>query len=98
MKNMNLALSNYHEHVNPLVIVLAPFGKLEKLTNTLKKNKSRDPKSKKCIEEKIKRQKIMQVQRRRGSHNTWVASQEALCLMLLARLPCNVLLLDWKNN
>ena len=40
----------------------------------------------------------MKVQRRRGSHNTWVASQEALCLMSLAQHPCNVQLLDRKNN
>ena len=84
LENTNLALSNCNEHVNPLVIVLAPFSKPKKLTNTLKQNKSRDSKSEKCTKVQIKRQKIMQVQRRRGSHNTWVASQEALCLMSLA--------------
>ena len=82
-----MALSNCNEHVNPLVIVLAPFGKPEKLTNTLKQNKSRDSKNEKCTKEQIKRPKIMQFQRIRESHNTRVASQEVLCLMSLARHP-----------
>ena len=38
--------SHSNEHVNPLVNVVAPFGILEKLTNTLKTNKSKKSKTK----------------------------------------------------
>ena len=64
--NINLALSHSNEHVNPLVTVLAPFGSPEKLTNTLKTNKSRKSKNENCTEKQLKRLKGMQVQMRRG--------------------------------
>ena len=41
LKNMNLTLSHSNEHVNPLLTVLAPFSIPQKLTNSLKTNKSR---------------------------------------------------------
>ena len=40
-----MTLSHSHEHVNPLVTVIAPFGIPEKLTNSLKTNKSRKSKT-----------------------------------------------------
>ena len=52
---MNLALSNCNEHVNPLVIMLTPFGNPEKLTSTLKQTKVEILKMKKMYRRAIKK-------------------------------------------